>query len=64
MEIDRERLNCGPQKTEGGLLRTGLLKFALWAQYQGSHRRSMAWKRRWFGFADWIVWFERKMAGP
>ena len=44
------------------MVRTGLLKFALWAQYQGSHRHSMTWKRRWYAFADWIALIERKLA--
>ena len=44
-------------------VRTGLLKFAIWAQYQGSHRHSMKWKRRWHAFADWIVRIERKTRG-
>jgi hypothetical protein len=58
-----ERGRSGGEAQEGeAAVRTGLLKFAIWAQYQGSHRHSMTWKRRWYAFADWIVRFERKMA--
>ena len=55
--VERVRLRKGEDA-----VRTGLLKFAIWAQYQGSHRHSTTWKRRWYALADWIVRFERKMA--